>query len=269
MASAGANSLRTLARPTIPLASRIQPIFLSVASFSTTNGLSLPAAAKNRKDAPKPGKKNFKKKSQIQAVKKPNPGERKAFRKRIQLSNNGALAVEGLDTLAADSMRDPANSGKVFALSDALVDQLRALEAFKTTQQWNLFRKPHVLLRKETVEVMKQLDEAATKKELKQYVLTGTKLSGKSMMLLQALGHALMNNWVVIHVPEGKSITSYQRFQRQQSELTLNLQAKILPMETPNTPQSPIPNQSNSSNQHTLSSWCKPSTKRTSLFCNL
>lgn len=252
MASAGANSLRTLARPTIPLASRIQPIFLSVASFSTTNGLSLPAAAKNRKDAPKPGKKNFKKKSQIQAVKKPNPGERKAFRKRIQLSNNGALAVDGLDTLAADSMRDSANSGKVFALSDALVDQLRALEAFKTTQQWNLFRKPHVLLRKETVELMKQLDEAATKKELKQYVLTGTKLSGKSMMLLQALGHALMNNWVVIHVPEGMSIMSYQRFQRQHSELTLNLQAKILPTETPNTRQSPIPNQSNSSNQHTL-----------------
>lgn len=201
MASAGANSLRTLARPTIPIASRLQP----AACFSTSNGLSLPAAVKSRRDLPKAAKKNYKKKANVVTAKKPNPGERKAFRKRIQLSNNGALAVEGLDTLEATSMSQPDNAGKVFALDDALVDQLRALEAFKITQQWNLFRKPHVLLRKETAEITKAMDEAASAKSLKQYVLTGTRLSGKSLMLLQAMSHALLNKWVVIHVPEGMS----------------------------------------------------------------
>jgi small subunit ribosomal protein S29 len=196
-------SLRSLVRPSLPVAPRIQPII--IAAFSTTSLVSAaaPPAIKNRKDLPKKTKKTYKKKQNIVPVKKPAPGERKAFRKRIQLSNNSALPVAGLDALEAQTMARAESSGRMFAVPDEVVDQLRALEAFKSTQTWNLFRKPHVLVRKETVELMGRLEASLEKKEAFKCVLTGSRLSGKSLMLLQAMSYALLNEWVVIHIPEG------------------------------------------------------------------
>ncbi|KAL7792901.1 mitochondrial ribosomal death-associated protein 3 domain-containing protein [Trichoderma ceciliae] len=207
---ASAQSLRNLVRPAIPAAHRIQPIMLSLAAFSTSSFLSAaaPPAAKNRKDPPKKTKKTYKKKQNIVPVKKPGPGERKAFRKRIQLSNNSALPVTGIENLEAQTMAKDESSSKMFAVPDQVVDQLRALEAFKTTQTWNLFRKPHVLVRKETVQLMSKLEASVEKKEALKCVLTGSRLSGKSLTLLQAMSHALLNEWVVIHIPLGQDITN-------------------------------------------------------------
>ncbi|KAL7901342.1 mitochondrial ribosomal death-associated protein 3 domain-containing protein [Trichoderma sp. SZMC 28014] len=207
---ASAQALRTLARPAIPVAPRIQPVMRSLAAaFSTTSLLSAaPPAVKSRKDLPKKTKKTYKKKQNIVPVKKPGPGERKAFRKRIQLSNNSALPVSGIESLEAQSMAKKESSGKMFAIPDQVVDQLRALEAFKTTQTWNLFRKPHVLVRKETVELMSKLEASVEKKEAFKVVLTGSRLSGKSLTLLQAQSHALLNEWVVINIPEGQDLTN-------------------------------------------------------------
>lgn len=204
---ASAHSLRCLVRPAaIPRAPRIQPILS--APFSTTSAVQAVAAPppiKSRRDLPSKPKKVYKKKANIVPVRKPNPGERKAFRKRIQLSNNSALPVEGLDSLDPKNMTLDESAGKVFAIPDNVVDNLRALEAFKTTQSWNLFRRPHALLRKETVELMKRLEASVENKEALKCVLTGSKLSGKSMTMLQAMAYALLNNWVVFHVPEGKT----------------------------------------------------------------
>ncbi|KAL2694181.1 hypothetical protein Neosp_000755 [[Neocosmospora] mangrovei] len=207
---ASAHSLRCLVRPAaIPRAPRIQPIL--AAPFSTTAAVQAAAAPppiKSRRDLPQKVKKAYKKKANIVPVRKPNPGERKAFRKRIQLSNNSALPVEGLKSLDQKNMTLDESAGKVFAIPDNVVDHLRALEAFKTTQSWNLFRRPHVLLRKETVELMKRLEASAEKKEALKCVLTGSKLSGKSMAMLQAMAYALLNNWVVLHIPEGQDLTN-------------------------------------------------------------
>ncbi|KAH6898315.1 mitochondrial ribosomal death-associated protein 3-domain-containing protein [Thelonectria olida] len=208
---ASANSLRCLMRPSIPRAPRIQPLMLAAtAPFSTSSSLaaSAPPSVKSRRDLPAKQKKSYKKKANVVSVRKPNPGERKAFRKRIQLSNNSALPVSGLSTLDATNMAREDSAGKVFAIPDQVVDQLRALEAFKTTQTWNLFRRPHVLLRKETTELIKKLEDSAAKKEALKCVLTGTKLSGKSMAMLQAMAYALLNNWVVFHIPEGQDLTN-------------------------------------------------------------
>ncbi|KAL7927652.1 mitochondrial ribosomal death-associated protein 3 domain-containing protein [Trichoderma austrokoningii] len=205
---ASAQALRTLARPAVP---RMQPVMRSLAAaFSTTSLLSAaaPPAVKSRKDLPKKTKKTYKKKQNIVPVKKPGPGERKAFRKRIQLSNNSALPVSGIESLEAQTMAKGESSGKMFAIPDEVVDQLRALEAFKTTQTWNLFRKPHVLVRKETVELMGQLEASVVNKEAVKCVLTGSRLSGKSLTLLQAQSYALLNEWVVIHIPEGQDLTN-------------------------------------------------------------
>ncbi|RSL72686.1 hypothetical protein CEP54_000802 [Fusarium duplospermum] len=205
-----AHSLRCLVRPAaIPRAPRIQPILS--APFSTTSAVQAAAAPppiKSRRDLPSKPKKVYKKKANIVPVRKPNPGERKAFRKRIQLSNNSALPVEGLGSLDPKNMTLDESAGKVFAIPDNVVDNLRALEAFKTTQSWNLFRRPHVLLRKETVELMKRLEASVENKEALKCVLTGSKLSGKSMTMLQAMAYALLNNWVVFHVPEGQDLTN-------------------------------------------------------------
>ncbi|KAH6998345.1 mitochondrial ribosomal death-associated protein 3-domain-containing protein [Ilyonectria sp. MPI-CAGE-AT-0026] len=205
---ASANSLRCLVRPA--MAPRLQPMMLAAASFSTSTVLAAaaPPAIKSRRDLPAKQKKTYKKRANVAPVRKPNPGERKAFRKRIQLSNNSALPVEGLGALEAGNMALDENAGKVFSIPDHVVDQLRALEAFKTTQSWNLFRRPHVLLRKETVELMKKLEGSVEKKEALKCVLTGSKLSGKSMTMLQAMAYALLNNWVVFHVPEGQDLTN-------------------------------------------------------------
>ncbi|OAQ84352.1 ribosomal protein DAP3 [Purpureocillium lilacinum] len=207
---ASANALRSLIRPVIPVAPRIHPVVLARAPFTTSSVLAAapPPTIKSRRDLPKKTKKTYKKKANIVAVKKPNPGERKAFRKRIQLSNNSALPVQGLDELSAEALANHESKGKMFAIPDQVVDQLRALEAFKTTQTWNLFRRPHFLVREETVEMMRKLQDSKTNKEAFKCVLTGSRLSGKSMALLQAMSHALLDGWVVFHIPEGQDLTN-------------------------------------------------------------
>lgn len=202
---ASANALRSLLRPALAAAPRAHPMALVAASFSSSAVLAAapPPTIKSRRDLPKKVKKTFKKKVNIVPVRKPNPGERKAFRKRIQLSNNSALPVEGLGELSSETMASGESKGKVFAIPDRVVDQLRTLEAFKTTQTWGLFRRPHFLVREETVELVSRMERSKENSEALKCVLTGSRLSGKSMALLQAMSHALLNGWVVIHIPEG------------------------------------------------------------------
>lgn len=157
-----------------------------------------PAAPKKRK-----GNASRKKKTCKPTGKSPLPGERKAFRKRIQLSNNNALRVEGLQTLTRQVIGDRKSIGSVCALSEPVVDQLRAVEAFKHTQTWGLFHAPHTLIRTETVELAERIQKAAVNKENLRMVISGDKVTGKSTLLLQAMTTAFLNDWIVINFPEG------------------------------------------------------------------
>ncbi|KAH7328749.1 mitochondrial ribosomal death-associated protein 3-domain-containing protein [Stachybotrys elegans] len=213
---ASAQSLRCLVRPTRPIAApRIPSSFATtstaVAAFSTTSAASAvnPPAIKSRSSLSGPAKKNYKKGVAAPVnVKKPGPGERKAFRKRIQLSNNSALPVSGLAVLEAGTMLREDMAGQVVGIPNDVVDQLRTLQAFKPTQSWGLFRQPHMLVRRKTVEVMNRLREASDKKTALKMVLTGSRLSGKSVMLLKTMSYALQNGWVAIHIPEGQDLTN-------------------------------------------------------------
>lgn len=86
------------------------------------------------------------------------------------------------------------------------MDQLRAVEAFKTTQSWGLFQSPGTLMRRETVDMGKLIadmsEEGGSRKTVRR-VLVGEKGSGKSMMLLQAMTMAFLKGWTVINLPEG------------------------------------------------------------------
>lgn len=211
-------ALRSLAkaRPTHISPARILPSVLptttaaagaSAAPFST--GPALLAQHKGSKGAhivKGKGKKNYK--SRVGTAVKartPGPGERKAFRKRVQLSNNNAVPVTGFGELDGQSMASDESSGRMIGVPDRVVDQLRALEAFRPRQSWGLFRRPHVLVRSETVKLGKMLEGAKADKSTLKLVVSGGKVTGKSTMLLQAMSHALLNNWVVIHIPEGSS----------------------------------------------------------------
>ncbi len=95
--------------------------------------------------------------------------------------------------------------GALGASTDSVVDQLRAVEAFKTTQGWGLYRRPGMLIRRETVELGKLVADIGGEggKRTVRRVYTGERGNGKSMMLLQAMAMAFVKGWVVISIPEG------------------------------------------------------------------
>lgn len=185
---------------------RLQYLPSLTATFTTSSPAFAVAQAKAGKSGKAPSKQiqNVKRDKVRVQVKKPAPGERKAYRKRIQLSNNSALHVPGTDELMPGTLANKELTGKMFSLPADIQDRLRTLEAFKSTQTWNLFRTPHVLLRPEVVELTARMEKSKKDKEALRTVLVGTKLSGKSLTLLQAQIYGLMNGWVVINIPEGK-----------------------------------------------------------------
>lgn len=100
--------------------------------------------------------------------------------------------------------------GAVVGLPVSVVAQLRAVHAFKPTQNWFLFRRPAVVLRRETLVMGKLFESIAQgedKGKLVKKIITGPKGSGKSVHLLQAMATAFLKKWVVIAVPEGKPYT--------------------------------------------------------------
>lgn len=137
----------------------------------------------------------------------PASGERKALRKRVVLSNTNALEIQGMEDFTAENMVDAAHQGHMLGLSNDVVDPLRAIDAFKPTQGWSLFRRPATLVRNETVEMAQYVRDIAGAAEGKtvRKVLYGERGSGKSVLLLQAKAMALLKGWIVVHIPEGNA----------------------------------------------------------------
>lgn len=129
------------------------------------------------------------------------------------MSNTNAYEIKGMQNLSPSNMADERYVGQMLGLEGNLLDQLRNAKAFKKAQNWNLFRRPATLMRRETVEMGRNFDAVnasvekgdANKPVLRQ-VIAGERVSGKSILLLQALSMAYMNKWIVINVPEGSSL---------------------------------------------------------------
>lgn len=131
------------------------------------------------------------------------PGQRKAFRKKITLSNNNALVVHGLDQMSAQNLSSKESVGKVMRIPANELDQLRASEAFKPTQSWGLFHSPHMLVRPETVSLCSTMLKKVTAGETARLIVAGDRAAGKSMLMIQAMTNAFLNGWLVINIPEG------------------------------------------------------------------
>lgn len=206
-----ANCLRCLVRPSaVALVPRqilqVGGGSLTFTATAATKGAST-ANTGGRSNANRPQKLRFKKTKKknvsSHSGKPPLPGERKAYRKKIVLSNNNALPVPGLENLRPSDLSKQKNAGTVKALPEDIVDALRAMEAFKPTQCWGIFRQPSVLIRQETVDLTKKMEAAGADGKTIRMVIEGNRITGKSLMLLQAMTHAFMNDWVVLHIPEG------------------------------------------------------------------
>ena len=187
----------------------------SFVAFTTSAFLAMPMpkqAKKGPTEPPKRGEKKTykvkKKKPQEKRGREPEPGERKAVRKRVVLSNTNALVVPNLEELKVESFVDTRLRGKVLALPGPIVDQLRIAEAFKPTQGWSMFRKPSMLIRQETLEYGRMFEVLSAEggKSIRR-VLIGERGTGKTTMLLQAMTMAFMKKWVVINIPEGTYVT--------------------------------------------------------------
>lgn len=150
----------------------------------------------------------IKKRKKPQAVdrsRRPAIGERKALRKRIVLSNTNALEVEGLKDINTQSMADESLRGQVLGIPGPVVDRLRVVEAFKVRQGWPLFRRPAMLMRKDTLEMATEIEKISLgiRDKTIRRVFVGERGSGKTIMLLQAMTMAFLKDWVVINIPEG------------------------------------------------------------------
>ncbi|MCJ1427354.1 37S ribosomal protein S23 mitochondrial [Sticta canariensis] len=189
-----------------------------IAAFTTSPSLGaskdkLPEKARVgiKKLPPQRGTKNFRLKKKIIASekgKRPLPGERKAARKRVVLINSNALVVEGMQDATTEFLVDVQSRGQMIGIPGPIVDQLRAVDAFKPTQSWSLFRRPATLIREQTVRYAKLFEELSEDGVTRrvQRVLTGERGSGKTVMLLQAMTIAFLKNWVVINLPDGMTL---------------------------------------------------------------
>ncbi|EXJ79190.1 hypothetical protein A1O3_08691 [Capronia epimyces CBS 606.96] len=206
--------LRVLNRPkttyTVPIAATTFP---RVSSFHSSS-----AAAKNnvlvkskkgvKVIPPKHrGSQSAKMKKKVRERPKPPAiGERRAQRHRIVLSNTNALEVPGMEDWSKENMVDVQNAGHVLGLDGALLDKLRDCKAFKTTQNWSLFRRPATLIRSETIKIGQEMQDINRSQDTKtvRQLITGERASGKSILGLQAMCMAFMNDWLVLNVPEAQ-----------------------------------------------------------------
>lgn len=150
------------------------------------------------------------KKKKKERPRPPAPGERKTARTRIVLSNTNAMEVQGLESLTKDNMLKSEKMGEMLALDWTIIDRLREVKAFKSSQNWNMFRRPATLMRQESIQLGYEIDEISKEPRTMQRIITGDKKAGKSVQLLQAMSMAFLNNWIVINVPEAQDYTINQ-----------------------------------------------------------
>lgn len=157
------------------------------------------------------------KKKRVDRPRPPAIGERRALRKRIILSNPNALEVTEMQDLSNENMADENLHGSVVGLPIKMLDQLRAVRAFKPTQGWSIFRRPATVMREETLELGRLFNEITgsedntqNKGKVVRRIVTGAKGTGKSVHLLQATAMALTKNWVNFSLLSGECGLSIQ-----------------------------------------------------------
>lgn len=193
---------------------RVQRAAFSSSSSLAGNPPKKKPVTGNRVASARPGRTlRLSKKKRTATGRPPAEGERKALRKRVVLNNTNALEVPGLrdldrSRLSSDRLQEAQD--KVLGLQNDTVEALRSLNAFQPTQAWKFFQRPATLIRKETLELAKEINRIAEKQggDVVRRVILGDRGSGKSVLQLQALAMASLKRWFVVHLPEAKDLTN-------------------------------------------------------------
>lgn len=85
------------------------------------------------------------------------------------------MDVQGLEALTKVNMLSTEKTGQMLSLDGTVIDQLRAVKAFKTTQNWNMFRRPATLMRQESIELGNDFEVIKNNPETIQRIVTGDK----------------------------------------------------------------------------------------------
>ncbi|OAL74738.1 hypothetical protein A7D00_0332 [Trichophyton violaceum] len=207
---------RALSLPALTQPSTLLRTLPTSSSFHTSAALNAAPAKKGKNQNPGP---RFRESRSTRTLKKGkagrparrSPDERRALSHRIVLSNNNALEVTGLQELSVANLSDPELRTQVVGLPMNLIDRLRAVEAFRRSQGWSLFRRPCTVVRKETVELGRLIEhindnEKGTEAVMK--IVTGGRGTGKSVHLLHATTMAFLKNWVVVTIPDAWDIVN-------------------------------------------------------------
>ncbi|EGG06776.1 uncharacterized protein MELLADRAFT_106244 [Melampsora larici-populina 98AG31] len=107
----------------------------------------------------------------------------------------------------------PSNVGKLYKFS---AHSLKAFERFSLPDSiavdWKPTPTPTTTMRKASVEMISKLNNSISHKEGDPSVLTltGPPGSGKSTVMLQAVSHAVQQNWIVLYIPDVKSLVNGQ-----------------------------------------------------------
>ncbi|KAL1958296.1 hypothetical protein VTO42DRAFT_4613 [Malbranchea cinnamomea] len=210
------SKFRPSPRPLLPSTPSPSPIILRAPFHSTASQHAMPTKKSNSRDTgPK-----FRESRSARAPPKPKPSkphrytpdELKAMKTELSISNPNAVEVPGLQALSTENMADASSRGKMFALPPSLLTQLRALGVFKPSHSWHLFKKPSTLVREETLELGNLIrgigaQEGELKGKSVKRIVTGIRGTGKSTHLMQAMTMALLSDWIVVNVPDGRDYT--------------------------------------------------------------
>lgn len=206
--------LRCLARPTnLSSRSLAGPVFQhdSRTAFSTSATLAAAPTPKKAVVVKKGSGASFSKGRVIRGAtpakgRPPAEGERKAQRKRVILTNSNALEIQDMQDLSAKNMNNKSMQGQVLGFSTEVVDSMRAIDGFKPSQGWSMFRRPATLITSHTQKIAEQLQSIEQEKSTIRQVLAGEKGSGKSVLNLQTMAMASLKGWIVVHIPEAQDL---------------------------------------------------------------
>ncbi|KAI5285411.1 37S ribosomal protein S23 mitochondrial [Ascosphaera aggregata] len=188
------------------------PTLARVASFHSTSSR---AALPQKKSASHDNGPKFRERRSVlitrkAVVRKPpmQVGELRAARERIVLGNANALAVPTVKDLGLRNIADDAMVGKILSFPMTLLDKLKNTKAFRTTQKWALFHRPATMIRRETFELARAMNDITETKTSAVRFVTGRKGTGKSVLLTQAMAMAFLKNWIVISIPEAQDLVN-------------------------------------------------------------
>lgn len=114
-----------------------------------------------------------------------------------------------MQDLSLENIADARLRGQVMGIPMPLIDRLRGLQAFKPSQGWNMFRRPGTLMRRESLEMgrlIQRIQNGEEKGKTFVNVIRGDKGTGKSLHLVKAMTMGLMNDWIVVNVPQASEV---------------------------------------------------------------